>query len=356
MRILFIDWAHSGAAYDERTLEEQSLGGSEATLLRIAGALAATHEVYVAQTRRATDYHGSGPRYVGPATLEALSRKDDIDICIVQRKHKAVPRVAGMFPSARLVLWVHDYLALKSRFARHRLARAKCRMVAVTQTHAGHTAAVFGNGWRKAYPQRDGAGPAEWPVTSIPNPVADDLEPDGTPVDVNKLVFFSSPHKGLRQVLERFADVRRRFPSCRLYLANPGYRTLTDRRYSPVDALHADGVEVLGSLSHDKVIDQLRGALCVFYPQTVFPETFGLVYAEANAVGTPVLAHDFGSAAELLSAEQLVDGNSTRAIVARIGAWRAERPTVRLDPRFRLAAVVAVWNHFLRRVADREQA
>ncbi len=56
-------------------------------------------------------------------------------------------------------------------------------------------------------------------------------------------------------------------------------------------------------------MQHIRESLCVFYPQTQRCETFGLVYAESNAVGTPVLAHDFGAAREVLSSpDQLING------------------------------------------------
>ena len=56
----------------------------------------------------------------------------------------------------------------------------------------------------------------------------------------------------------------------------------------------------LGALPPAQVIEQARSALCVFMPNFLMPETFGLVFAEANAVGTPVLAHDCGAAREVL--------------------------------------------------------
>jgi glycosyltransferase involved in cell wall biosynthesis len=121
----------------------------------------------------------------------------------------------------------------------------------------------------------------------------------------------------------------------------------------------------------------MRSALCVFYPNFVLPETFGLVFAEANAVGTPVLTHDCGAAAEVLAAhEQLLPVSPVsrryermtrllpRALrpmlaaraerrglfepyVERVRAWRSHRPRVSADARFRLAAVAARWRALL---------
>ena len=123
---------------------------------------------------------------------------------------------------------------------------------------------------------------------------------------------------------------------------------------------------------------EVRSALCVFYPNFVLPETFGLVFAEASAVGTPVLTHDCGAASEVLAdprqllpiapaarryervARLLPDAlrpmlaarAARRGIfepyVARVRAWLTDRPRTAPDPRFRLAAVTERWRTLLR--------
>jgi glycosyltransferase involved in cell wall biosynthesis len=93
----------------------------------------------------------------------------------------------------------------------------------------------------------------------------------------------------------------------------------------------------------------VREALCVFYPQNALSETFGMVFAESNAVGTPVLAHDFGSAREILSSsDQLVDAEDHAAIVAKLRAWReGNRPRVSLRSELRASNVIAQWRRLL---------
>jgi glycosyltransferase involved in cell wall biosynthesis len=126
-------------------------------------------------------------------------------------------------------------------------------------------------------------------------------------------------------------------PELRLYVANPGYRPDLKREVR--------GVVNLGALPHGEVIRHVRQSLCVFYPNTVFPETFGLVFAEANAVGTPVLTHDLGAAREVLgSAIQIADASDYRAFTRRVLAWReGKRPRVKTSEAFRLRSVAAQW-------------
>src|SRR5207248_4965139 len=124
-------------------------------------------------------------------------------------------------------------------------------------------------------------------VRRIYNPVDDRLVPDGSPVDPTKLVFFSSPNKGLLFTLDAYRALRRSIPDLRLCVANPGYRQYPQARLV--------GVEWLGSLPHARIIAETRTALCTFSANFVIPETFGLVFAESRAVGTPVLTHDCGA-------------------------------------------------------------
>jgi len=52
--------------------------------------------------------------------------------------------------------------------------------------------------------------------------VDDTLVPDGTPVDERKLVFFSSPNKGLDFALDAFAALKDHMPDLRLVVGDQG--------------------------------------------------------------------------------------------------------------------------------------
>jgi glycosyltransferase involved in cell wall biosynthesis len=179
-------------------------------------------------------------------------------------------------------------------------------------------------------------------------------------------VFFSSPNKGLRFTLDAFGALRRTMPDLRLFVGNPGYKADC--------SMPLPGVEFLGPLPQAHVHQEVRSALCTFFPNFVIPETFGLVFAESHALGTPVLTVDCGAAREVLGdpAEVLPLKNSYRlyeaavgllpaalragpahlaaraglfdAFAARVHAWRAgARPRPQPDARFQLANVVPRW-------------
>jgi glycosyltransferase involved in cell wall biosynthesis len=205
---------------------------------------------------------------------------------------------------------------------------------------------------------------------TIYNPIEDGLAPDGSPVDTNKLVFFSSPNKGLKFTLDAFRHLRRRMPELRLVVGNPGYKIRK--------SVLIEGVEYLGPQPQARMHTQVRTALCTFFPNFVIPETFGLVFAESNAMGTPVLTYDCGSAVEVIGDraqilpvtladrvyERLLSHVSPGwragparvaasmglfdAFAERVSAWRnGGRPSVGPNPRFRLSAVVERWRELL---------
>ena len=173
------------------------------------------------------------------------------------------------------------------------------------------------------------------------NPIGDHLSADGTPVDPNKLIFFSSPHKGLSYAVETFHILQQEwFPELKLYIANPGYL--------PMPPIDLPGVTVLSSLPHSEVLQHVREAQCVWYPNLVFPETFGLVFAEANAVGTPVITHPLGAAREVLSdSNPVFDCKDRTKLFDAFSAWRSNRPLVSANPNFRLTEVIARWKKIL---------
>src|SRR5207248_826229 len=82
------------------------------------------------------------------------------------------------------------------------------------------------------------------------NRAEDALTPDGTPVDERKLIFFSSPNKGLNFTLDAFSALKRRMPDLRLVVGNPGYKAGGDARRA--------GVEFLGPQPQARIHAEVR--------------------------------------------------------------------------------------------------
>jgi len=338
--------------YDTRNLATTALGGTESTLTRIADAL----DAFVIQHNRTEDWG----RYRSPQRIEGIER------VIVIRDSRALPWVRERYPHARSYLWLHDRLRPGSRRARWLAGTAAIlRDMAVT--------AVCVSDWQRrgveATLERIGVAGRVRAVT-LYNPVDDALVPDATPVDPNKLVFFSSPNKGLHFALDVFATLKRAIPALRLVVGNPGYKS--------APGVRRDGVEFLGAQRQPRMHAEVRSALCTFHPNFLIPETFGLVFAESHALGTPVLTLDCGAAREIVGdAEEVLPMRDAYrlyeaafgalapswrllparlagaaglfdAYVERIRAWHeGARPKAAPDVRFRLRSVTAGWRALL---------
>jgi glycosyltransferase involved in cell wall biosynthesis len=338
------------APYTLDTLRTKALGGTEATVVRVAEGL----DAIVRQHNRLAD----DGRYRKPA---AAGEQEPTHLLVLREAAVALEQ-QRRYRGARTWLWLHDLAGPENgrgaRLLGHaaKLAEAGITLVCVSDFHAAQVGGLL-----RALPA------ARRPrVVRIYNPVVIPAASNGgAAVDRDKLVFFSSPHKGLDYALHLFAHLRRRNRALRLLIANPGYRSA---------ALAAQaGVVNLGAVPHHDIVAHLRTALCVFYPNYVYAETFGLVLAESNAVGTPVMTHRLGAVAEVLDGDgqllpvpasrALADGlywrwprlrgivdpvlnglGAARGYEAMLRHWQdGGRPVVAGQPRFGLPAVLDAW-------------
>ena len=332
-RILFVDPVAT-RQYDDGDLAHGALGGTEATVLRVAEALAMDHVVLVAQGARQWCRTGpAGVIYSPYRHKSAFLDHSTVDAVVVVRAHKVLPRLRRRFPGAAMYLWMHCNPGRRLRTLARICVDTDTTLVAVSDYHL--------RAMLRFYAAHDPVSARRLKATRIHNPVAPGLKPDGRAWDRNKLLFLSSPHKGLEQVLDVFTMLKRRCPSMRLCIANPGYLNWRVPRI--------EGVFTLGKLRHDEVVNHLRDSLCLFYPQSTFEETFGLVFAEANAVGTPVLAHPHGAAPEVLNdAAQLCNCEDMAEVCNRVLRWReGNRPVPQSMERFELSRVIADWEQLL---------
>lgn len=331
MQILFYDGS-APALFSLGMSRNHAFGGAETSIIRIAHGLAPYHQVYVAQHLRRPDNEiaEQGVQYISFDSAHLLKP----DVVILLRNHRLVEEVAKRFPSSRLLFWQHntppnDLFNFKSQFAKYGY-----EIIAISNYH--HRTIVNrlnGKWWQRLFCPRS----EDVKVHMIYAAIEDDLHPDETKWNPFKLLFMSSPRKGLTETLDRFKEVLKHDSRYHLYVTNPGYYPTTLKSFSQVT--------VLGSLPlHSDVINHIRESFCVFYPQRYKAETFGLVYAESNAVGTPVLAHPVGAASEILSdPSQLVDGGNAKKIIAKLDEWQKNRPTVRANPAFRVSNVIKEW-------------
>lgn len=328
MRVLFIDPV-APKPYDDATLLDTPQGGTESTVTRITQGLSAKrHVVFIEQAQRTTPSDNAMGKFLPMNSV----KEGDVDFVVVLRDAGTLPATRARFPNAKLYLWLHDIIGMEMAHAVPMLAATKTTVLCVSEYHRTQVVQAL----------MVGGYSGQFSVKRIYNPISEYLKPDSTPVDKNKLVFFSSPHKGLERTLDVFKHLRGFNPSFNLYVANPGYYADRETRAHP-------GVVGVGQLTHSAVMEHVRSALCVFHMNDVFPETFGLVYAEANAVGTPFIAHQLGAIHEVSDhPSQIVNVKNNKQVIDRVMAWHdGGRPSVRGNPVFRLNAICQEWERLL---------
>ncbi len=339
MNIVFID-PKCPTPYDTDVMRFKALGGTEATVVRIAHGLSQQHSVKVVQHNRETEREENPNLHFLPLSGLENAVKNADHIVFIQ-KAQYIDKVVAV-ARGRLWLWLHNYLAEEVPFFWQDHLRYKLGIICVSKTHVMHS-------WRHIR-----SLPGYWASMGLmgrggllyhynPLDIAIQKNPE-VKRDANKLVFFSSPHKGIEHVVSLFKEAYVRNNNLRLYVADPGYLKNID-----TSMLDTPGVVKLGNLPQHEVLKHVQEALCVFYPQRKRPETFGLVYAEANALGIPVLAHDFGAAAEVLVENNPpMDTHQSEVVVSTLLAWSQNGgPEVQANANFEMAKVVNNWNNFL---------
>lgn len=311
-------------SYDFRSLGEPGVGGTEATILRIVRALGETCRFTIFQACRSSRTISETTVF---APLEEIYFTRNLPVLLVINSWKLACKLRKAHPGARILLWLHVYPGRHNRRMGEALARAGVMVICVSRTHMEAVRALAGPG-----PQ----------LTWIYNPVPDGILPGQDRRDPGRLLFASSPHKGLEEVLEVFTGLRRVLPALRLEIADPGYL-----RYK-LPELPA-GARYLGSLPHSALLQRMRGSLCLFQPQRRFAETFGLVIAEANATGTPVIVRQgVGANDEVVSSrEQVVDHSDSGKLADLIRQWQKCYPLITPKSDFRMSKVGKNWTRLI---------
>ncbi|WP_179952260.1 glycosyltransferase [Marinicella rhabdoformis] len=333
--ILFVDSTYP-KPYDFDTLAQQAMGGTESSILRTAEILQKQgHQVAICQHARKQVVEQQQITFHSTASCQT----ETFDHVVVLRKLPQLIQYQQHFPQAQFYLWLHTY---KNReFALKRLIKTSKPFTVIgnSKNHQKHLDQCLQAGWLGKLFTLCRAKNIQ--VKHAYNPIPSFwTELQTTDKNLNQIMFISAPNKGLTQVLAYFQKLKLALPDLKLLVANPGYREDFDER--------SDGVEFLGALPQKVLLQKVAESLCVFYPQTSFAETFGLIFAEANAVGTAVLAHDIGSAKEILHPNNgLIDGHDINAITEQIKLWQQQLPDVSYRSEFDEAAVYKQWQNIL---------
>lgn len=296
------------------------VGGTEQAVVDVSqGLIDAGYSVWVEQHCR----DSADGRFV------TLGSTAEADIVITLRDPSKIPGNIARFPKAKHYLWAHD-LTTRSLGEALPMMQGLAAYVCVSKWHVHQTLETF----------RYFGYTGEFKLRHAYNPLPQDMPTRCGTFEPYRLVFMSSPHKGLRRTLDVFKILHEIDSRYILDVYNPGYL--------PDMAKHMPGVTFHGNLMPSRAREASRGACALFFVNSEFPETFGRVFSEANAMGMPVLTHRLGAASEVLDPhpDQFVDCRSNEAVIKRIMKWSdGARPIVRGKPQFKLDNVIKTWEN-----------
>jgi len=331
--ILFLDNTYP-QAYQLSTLQQQAIGGTEASVVRTALILSSSFNVIVAQKFRQKITHENETLVFIPKNEMQLYKPDFV---VVLRKFPLLKQLVLMFPNAKLFLWLHTYKGYEYVFKRQGLSQTHTTIICNSDFHRKDVNRLLN---KTVLAKFYSMFTKNIKVNYCYNPIFKPIDKNSKR-DLNKLLFFSSPNKGLKQVIESFNFINTKLPKLKLYIANPGYKT-------DLSIQHNENIIYLGSLPYKEMMKHVKQSLCVFYVQDSFSETFGLIYAEANALGTPVLAHDLGSAREILDQNNpIIDVNNYQEIIETITSWQKDFPKVTYNENFSEKNILKQWGKLL---------
>lgn len=325
--VVFIDCSAS-QPYDRKSLENKPLGGVESSVIRVAeglGALGISVAVVKASDESAQIHHQEFEPIMGQFAY--FMHEKELDkmaarylVCLRGPMHLDRLGSFNKIPTQKFV-WCHDLASENIQYWRPSLIRNNATVVAVSEWHKNQI---------KQHLDYD-------KITAIYNPVDESLYSyKRDKVNRDLMVWASSPHKGLDKALGTFKKIHEQLPNLRLLIYNPGYIR--------GDVVINPGALYYGPTTLRNVWLNIKNALCLYYA-TDFQETFGLVQAEANAIGCPVLGYNTGALPETINDSfQLTEPGNEAHLINRLCQWyHGEEPQIKGRNEFRLNSVLTKW-------------
>lgn len=299
----------SNKPYNYDSLENDSLGGTEATTIRLSEGFATKGlKVGVITQHDGLPYTSPAGVHYLPPRWKSVVRPDTVI-------HLRSRRDLELFRTSKQIIWMHDAVGIEHN------------NVSNWHDYTGDIQCVGVSDW---HVKNILSQAPKLNVKRIYSPVDENCySHPRVDVDINQLVWMSSPHKGLHEALEKFNTLRSILPSLRLAVFNPGYFLATEKA-SP-------GVKYIQKANRSDMRLVIASSLALFYP-TEFEETFGLVAAEAEALGTPCITNPVAALAE---------SSTTFYTVDDIQQLQANRPVIYGQGKFKFDSIWPEWEKIL---------
>lgn len=286
MKIVFI--ASKCLPFHAHSLEEKPLGGTETAVIRLAYELHERgHEISVY-----TAHDNPPPSQPGYFRLNALQREKNVDAIISVRDW--VPLLVAL-PSRKRFFWTGDSFDQIQNFGigDRRIAGRIDAFLAVSAWQAATLCAQSGFPLEKAWVLRNG----------VHLPYFDGSETRAR----KRLIYASTPYRGLALVPALFRALKDRHPQAELHVYSGfevygGASVYDPRVVRQFEAIKAElekqpGCHLHGNLLQKELAREFMKSSLLFYPN-VFAETSCIVAMEAQAAGCAIVTSDYGALRE----------------------------------------------------------
>ena len=290
--VVFVNWTSNKFNGDE--LEKRGLGGAETCIINLA------RELYKFGGLNVHIFNNCDEPgiYDGVIYHNLMKERDEIkklspDLLVLVRNTNILGNgdFKNNFNAKKTVLWLHDLPGDPSYEGLEHFYKDYDAIVALTEFHK--------NAVKSFYPFLD-----ESKMLVLGNGVDEKLFNKNVAKVPGRLIYSSTPFRGLDVLAEVFPEIKRRVPHANLRVFSSmklyGSSYNDDEFAKLYSALrHMSGVEYFGSVKQDRLAQEMQEAEVLTYPN-VFPETYCITAIEALTAGTPIVTSKYAALKEVV--------------------------------------------------------
>jgi glycosyltransferase involved in cell wall biosynthesis len=290
-RVLKIAFVWGGIPFQGHALEKKPMGGTETAIIRMAQSLAAGgHTVTIYGNGCSCTW--DGVRYADITQYREDLNQCPADVLVASRTFH--PFLNDVDARVR-IFWTgdaHDQSFIQPLAQRH-LTESIDRIFTVSRWQRDMFSEEFGIPNERFYVTRNGI---HWEDFKFPA----DLR------DRKKLIYTSTPFRGLDVLLDVFPEIRKRVPGASLDIYSSMAVYGIDRKQDEslygnlYEKAKQDGITLKGSVPQSELAAALLGAGIFAYPNH-FPETSCIAAMEAMAAGLPIVTSRLGALPETVA-------------------------------------------------------
>lgn len=282
----------TGAEYSGDEFKHRGVGGAESAIIYTAKELAKYYNVFVfCSCPRPGIY--DGVKYVNLDQAD-LMKEVKVDLLVVQRNCALVSGLdlKEMFKVDKIAIWLHD--------------------LATSPIHSGIGATlnkvskyIVPSKWHMQNIIKQFPGMNENMFIVIPHGVDSNLFRENVTRNKYKLLYSSTPFRGLKEMLDVFPEIKKQVPEAELYVTSSmKVYNNKDKESKEFEELYnrarnIDGVKYIGTVKKDELAKHFMESRMWSYPNT-YEETFCIGAIESISAGTPIVTSCLGALPEVI--------------------------------------------------------